>query len=138
MPGTDLSSLRALINCSEPVQARSIDEFMAAYGSSGLKHTVVQSSYAMAENVFAVTQSAIEAAPHRIDVDRLQLSRNRVAVPVAPDAAGSISLVSSGRCLAGQQVRIVDANGTDLRDGEVGEIAVHSDCLFDGYYIGRT
>ena len=61
----DLSSLRLLINCSEPVRASSMREFQAAFKiGSG----VLQSSYAMAENVFAVTQSDIDAAPeHPLD-----------------------------------------------------------------------
>jgi acyl-CoA synthetase (AMP-forming)/AMP-acid ligase II len=53
----DLSSLRMLINCSEPVRAQSMEEFCAAYADCGLRPNVLQSSYAMAENVFAVTQS---------------------------------------------------------------------------------
>jgi acyl-CoA synthetase (AMP-forming)/AMP-acid ligase II len=88
----------------------------------------------MAENVFAVTQSDVDGTPRRLYVDRQQLLQNRVAVPVASDAIGSACLVSSGRCLAGAQVRIIDAVGRRLHDGEVGEIAIHTDCLFDGYY----
>jgi acyl-CoA synthetase (AMP-forming)/AMP-acid ligase II len=130
----DVSALRALINCSEPVRAQSIDEFVAAYQSSGLKRDAVKSSFAMAENVFAVTQSDIDGSPRRLYADRQQLLRNRLAVPVAADAIGSTCLVSSGRCLAGQQVRIIDATGADLHDGELGEIVIQSDCLFDGYY----
>jgi fatty-acyl-CoA synthase len=130
----DVSSLRALINCSEPVRAQSIDEFTAAYGPSGLKSNAVKSSFAMAENVFGVTQSDIDGSPHRLYVDRKQLSQNRVAVPAVPDAVGTTCLVSSGRCLVGQEVRIIDTNGVDLPDGHVGEIVVRSDCLFDGYY----
>jgi acyl-CoA synthetase (AMP-forming)/AMP-acid ligase II len=130
----DLSALRGLINCSEPVRAQSIDEFVTAYESCGLKRDAVKSSFAMAENVFAVTQSDSDGSPHRLYVDRKRLFENRVAVPVAPDTSGSICLVSSGRCLEGQRVRIVGATTTSLHDGEVGEIVVHSDCLFDGYY----
>jgi acyl-CoA synthetase (AMP-forming)/AMP-acid ligase II len=51
----DLSSVRALINCSEPVRASSMQEFQSAFDSIGLKSNALQSSYAMAENVFAVT-----------------------------------------------------------------------------------
>src|SRR5262249_21124319 len=36
--------------------------------------------------------------------------------------------------LAGQQVRILDDSGTERPPGEVGEIVIHGDCLFDGYY----
>ena len=132
--GFDLGSLRAVINCSEPVRAESIDEFVSAYGGSGLKPDVVKTSYAMAENVFAVTQSDVNGCPRRLQVDRQQLLRDGIAVHVPPDARGSVCLVSSGRCLPGQRVRIARANGTDCEDGEVGEIAIQTDCLFDGYY----
>ncbi len=67
----DLSSVRALINCSEPVRAASIDEFYRAFAPIGLKRSAMQSSYAMAENVFAVTQSGINGRtePSRIWAD---------------------------------------------------------------------
>jgi fatty-acyl-CoA synthase len=130
----DLSSLRALINCSEPIRARSMDEFQDAYGRLGLKPEALQSSYAMAENVFAVTQSAINGSPRRLRVAGKQLWERKLAVPVAEDSESSLCFVSSGRCLPGNQVRIVSAEGTDLADGHVGEILIHSDSLFGGYY----
>ncbi|PWT81675.1 MAG: hypothetical protein C5B57_10030 [Blastocatellia bacterium] len=130
----DLISLRGLINCSEPVRAESIDEFVTAYQAAGLQREAVKSSFAMAENVFAVTQSDVIGSPRRLSVDRQRLLRDKVAVPLPPDASGSVSLVSSGRCLPGQQVRIVDSSGANLPDGAVGEIVIHSDCLFDGYF----
>ena len=130
----DVSSLRAVINCSEPVRAESIDEFVSAYAASGLRPDVVKTSYAMAENVFAVTQSDVDTAPRRLHVDRQRLLQDAVAVPATPFAAGSVCLVSSGRCLPGQRIRIVAASGADCGDGEVGEVVIQTDCLFDGYY----
>jgi acyl-CoA synthetase (AMP-forming)/AMP-acid ligase II len=135
--GCDVGSLRAVINCSEPVRAESIDEFVSAYSASGLRPDVVKTSYALAENVFAVTQSDVNGPPRRLHVDRQRLLQDGVAVPVAPSPRGSMCLVSSGCCLPGQQVRIVRADGTDCHDGQVGEIAIRTDCLFDGYY-GRA
>jgi fatty-acyl-CoA synthase len=130
----NLSTLRAMINCSEPVRAQSIDEFVAAYEPYGLKPNAVKSSYAMAENVFAVTQSDVSAAPARLWVDIKQLSEKQLAVPVSENAAGSLCFVSSGQCLSGNKVRIVSSDGRDLSDYEVGEIVIQSDSLFDGYY----
>jgi fatty-acyl-CoA synthase len=130
----DLSSLRGLINCSEPVRAHSMDEFQAAYKSMGLKADALKSSYAMAENVFAVTQSDIDDVPRRLWVSGNEFWHKHVAVPVAEKSAGSLCFVSSGRCLPGNQVRIVSPDGTDLPNGEIGEILIQSDSLFDGYY----
>lgn len=130
----DLSSLRALINCSEPVRARSIEEFEAAYTCYGLKPGAIQSSYAMAENVFAVTQSAVGSVPTHVWISGQQLAHEHLAVPAASESEGSLRLVSSGRCLPGNRVRIVSADGDELPDGRVGEILIQSDSLFNGYY----
>ena len=67
----DLSALRALINCSEPVRTGSMREFETAFAANGLKPGVFQSSYAMAENVFAATQSEIDcpSGPTRVYAD---------------------------------------------------------------------
>ncbi|MGH7784569.1 MAG: AMP-binding protein, partial [Candidatus Binatia bacterium] len=130
----DLSSLRALINCSEPVRARSMDEFHHAYRPHGLRPEALKASYAMAENVFAVTQSQHNGVPRRLWIDSKQLWNNHSAVPVEDKADGGICFVSSGRCLEGNQVRIVSVEGTDLPDGKVGEILICSDSLFGGYY----
>src|SRR5207237_10107267 len=95
---------------------------------------VVKTSYAMAENVFAITQSPIDGAPRRIWVDGQQLWNDGRVVPVADKADKRICFVSSGRCIDGNQIRIVCADGTNLPEGRVGEIMICSDSLFGGYY----
>jgi acyl-CoA synthetase (AMP-forming)/AMP-acid ligase II len=132
----DLSSLRMAINCSEPVRAQSMDEFYSAYADSGLRREALQASYAMAENVFAVTQSGgvNGATPSRVQVNRRNLIDLHVAEPASGSEDGAISLVSSGKCLPGNRVRIVDGGGLDLPDGHVGEILIQSDSLFNGYH----
>lgn len=128
----DLSSLRLVINCSEPVRASSMREFQTAFHiASG----VLQASYAMAENVFAVTQSEIDAAaPNTLWIDGQQYRTDHRIVPVPPQAPGAISFTSSGRLLPNQQVRILSNSGAIASDDSVGEIAIQSDCLFSGYY----
>ncbi len=132
-PEYDLSSLRLLINCSEPVRATSMDEFQKAFQ---LRDGVLQSSYAMAENVFAVTQSGIDgsAGPARVWLDGRTFRGSHRIAPVAEGTPGALLLTSSGRLLSGQRVRIVGDSGMDSRDDCVGEILIQSDCLFDGYY----
>jgi acyl-CoA synthetase (AMP-forming)/AMP-acid ligase II len=128
----DLSSARALINCSEPVRASSMQEFERAFSPIGLKPGVLQSSYAMAENVFAVTQST--AGPAQISADGRSFRSEHVIQPVAANMVGAISFTSSGRLLPGNDIRIVDESGAALGEGHVGEILIASDSLFTGYY----
>jgi fatty-acyl-CoA synthase len=132
----DLSSVRALINCSEPVRPSSMDEFRNAVAPFGLKATALQSSYAMAENVFAVTQSDTRqpAGPTRIWADGEQLRRADRVLLVSESAPGAICLTSSGRLLPNHQVRIISETGAPLSEGYIGEILIKSDCMFDGYY----
>jgi fatty-acyl-CoA synthase len=132
----DLSSLRMLINCSEPVRAASMDEFRSAYVGFGLRPCVLQASYAMAETVFAVTQSGWdgECGPKRIWVHADRVRKQQRAMQVADNAEGSICFVSSGKCIPGSEVRIIGPNGRVLPEGGIGEIAIRSDSLYSGYY----
>jgi acyl-CoA synthetase (AMP-forming)/AMP-acid ligase II len=135
----DLSSVRALINCSEPVRASSMQEFQKAFAAAGFKGSALQSSYAMAENVFAVSQSAIdraEACP-TIWVDGAEFRSAHHIVAVEAGTLGAVAFMSSGRLLPNHEVRIVSETGALLGDHLVGEILVKSDCLFDGYYNRR-
>jgi fatty-acyl-CoA synthase len=132
----DLSSARALINCSEPVRAASMDEFYDAFASIGLRREALQSSYAMAENVFAVTQSGIDGrlSPARVWADGQRFRADHCIAHVSDGTSGAVSFVSSGQLLPGNEVRIVSDTGARLPDGHVGEILIRSNCLFEGYY----
>ena len=132
----DLSSLRALINCSEPVRASSMEEFHRTFAPIGLKAGALHSSYAMAENVFAVTQSDIESpqGPAHIRVDAQRFRSEHLAVAIDESAPGSICFVSSGRVLQNTTIRIASDSGEILPDTHVGEILIQGDCLFSGYF----
>lgn len=134
--GLDLSSLRLLINCSEQVRAESMDEFARAYAEYGLRPEALQSSYAMAENVFAVTQSGIGefAGPHRVAIDGELFRIEHRAVLVDAGQPGAMTMVSSGCCLPGNEVRIVDKSGQELPPDSAGEILIRSDSLLQGYF----
>ncbi len=129
----DLSSLRRIINSGEPIKAQSIDEFYAAFASCGLRAGVVRTAYGMAENVLAVTLS-VPGRVARLWVDRQRLFKQHRAAPLREGETGGICVVSSGRCMEGNEVRIVGDDGGQLPDGHVGEILVRSDSLFSGYY----
>jgi fatty-acyl-CoA synthase len=132
----DLSSLRALINCSEPVRSSSLGEFHRTFDLAGLRKSALHSSYAMAENVFAVTQSDIQgtAGPVQVWAQGQTFRAEDRVVRVAEGTAGAIAFASSGRLLPGNEIRIVSEAGEILAEGLVGEIQLKSDSLFTGYY----
>jgi acyl-CoA synthetase (AMP-forming)/AMP-acid ligase II len=132
----DLSSARALINCSEPVRSSSVQEFENAFSTIGLRRGTLHSSYAMAENVFAVTQSDVNrrSGPNRIWADGQRFRSVHLIVPVAGGTPGAVSFTSSGQLLPNNEIRIVSDSGVLLAPGCVGEILVKSDSMFTGYY----
>jgi fatty-acyl-CoA synthase len=129
----DLSTWRAIINCSEPVRAESHQLFYDKFRSYGLKWLSLQTSYAMAENVFGVTQSALESEPIVLELDREAFMGERVALPPVDDQS-VIRMMSSGRPIKNTRIRIVDENLADVPEKKVGEIMVQSDCMLTGYF----
>jgi acyl-CoA synthetase (AMP-forming)/AMP-acid ligase II len=129
--GLDLSLVRLLVNCSEPIQARSHALFAERFGAVGLTADKLGGCYAMAETTFAVTQTPIGRGAQVRLFDRAALAGGRVESTADP--ARGRPCVSSGRPIEGCEIRIVDAGRVDLPGDGVGEILVRSASLFDGY-----
>jgi acyl-CoA synthetase (AMP-forming)/AMP-acid ligase II len=127
-----LDSVRAWINCSEPVRCKSIAEFAGAFAESGVKKESLCASYAMAETVFAVTQSE----PGR---ELATVPRSRVRRAKYPDSDLAFDLiddvyVSSGKPLPDTETKIIAADGSKCPDFAPGEIHVRTPSLFSGYW----
>ena len=133
MEGIDLSSWRLVTNCSEPMRHDSQQLFLEAFKPYGFRESALGTSYAMAENTFAVTQGGVDG-PVRIDpVDRNSVQVDRIARP-AIEGQPSIDMVSAGPPIPNTQVKIVDAEGNTLPERHIGEIALLSDCMLTEYF----
>jgi acyl-CoA synthetase (AMP-forming)/AMP-acid ligase II len=131
--GLDLSSMRAFVNCSEPVYADSHRQFAERYRPYGLRPDALTTCYAMAENTFAVTQGGIDS-PVTLDVvDRRLLAGERRAVPASGEDA-TVTLVSCGRPIPNCEIQVVDEQRRPVPERHVGEIALRSDSMLTGYY----
>ncbi len=133
LEGVDLSSWRAVINCSEPVRWESHQAFHERFKLYGLKLNALQTSYAMAENVFGVTQSDLSRPPRVEEIDRDAFMSERVARPPS-DQRRAMKMMSSGKPLSNTRLRILDEHGREVGERIVGEIALQSDCMLTGYY----
>jgi fatty-acyl-CoA synthase len=131
LDGINLESWRLVINCSEPVRHESHKKFLRRFQSQGLDPLAISSCYAMAETTFAVTQTPPKMEPASLAVDRIELAKGKVKI--AEDGVQARICVSSGKIISGCQVRIVDDKRRDVEEGNVGEIAVRSISMFDGY-----
>ena len=133
LEGVDLSSLRAVSNCSEPMHWKSHQMFLERFLPYGLRESALATCYAMAENVFAVTQGGI-GSPVTVDrVDQAALLGRQVA-EVARSKEDATNLLSAGRPIGNTSVRVLDPQGQELPERHIGEIALQSDCMLAGYY----
>ncbi len=131
--GVDLSSLRGVVNCSEPVRWESHVAFYERFKNYGLKFEALQTSYAMAENVFGVTQSQLGSVPVVEEIDREAFMSERVAKSPL-DGRPSMKMMSSGRPIENTKVKVLDEKGNELSERLIGEVALQSDCMLTGYY----
>jgi len=125
----DLSSMRAFVNCSEPVRSESFDAFLEKFCPYGLSPGALHASYAMAEATFAVTQTTANDPPRRLEVSRDAFTSGRlVQLP-----AGGRVVTSSGPAIPGIHIRIVDKNGDPSAPDEIGEIWLRSPFMMEDY-----
>jgi len=133
----DLSSMKAFINCSEPCKPETFELFLERFSSYGVSNETLQTCYAMAETVFAVTQTEPGKYPEVINADLDELTMNQLVLP-SIDNEAAIRFLSVGTPIDGLSVKITDQDDHILPDGNVGEIAISGHCLFDGYYQLET
>ena len=137
LAGVDLSCLRAIVNCSEPLLASSHRHFQAKFESCGLRADVFASSYAMAECTFAVTSGGFGQPIVEDIVDGAGLATGR-ANAVGRAHPRRTVVVSSGTPLPDTAIHIIGPDGQIVPDREVGEIAIASPSLFERYERADT
>jgi acyl-CoA synthetase (AMP-forming)/AMP-acid ligase II len=131
LENVSLDSWRMVINCSEPVRYHDQEKFFNRFSSRGLKREALSSCYAMAETIFAVTQTRPGCRPSTMNIDPRSLSAGNVS----PSTNGNASKVclSSGELIPGCEIRIVDSSLEGVSEGRVGEFLIRSSSMFDGY-----
>ena len=131
LEGISLESWRLVINCSEPVRYESHQRFVERFRHLGLNPLAIASCYAMAETTFATTQTPPGTSLSSLALDRIALAQGKVKI--AQDEGQAKICVSSGKTIAGCQLRIVDENRQEVGERTIGEIAIRSRSMFDGY-----
>ena len=131
--GTNLSSVRAWINCSEPVTSAALSAFATHFQPIGVRPESLTASYAMAENVFAVTQ-VVPGSMRCIRASRRSLQATHRVIDCLAESDDAVTLVSNGPLLDDVEVKVLADSGIECGDDCVGEIALRGPFRFDGYY----
>ncbi|MCB8873611.1 AMP-binding protein [Acidisoma silvae] len=149
----DLSTVRAFVDCSEPCRADTLETFQNRFSKHGLRAGAVTTCYAMAETVFAVTQSDVGSRPLILSVDAERFREDSQVVVVRDRTPDALRFVSCGLPVEGTSIRVVPTQGRRFNllaalpgffhraDPEVvmvGEVQVLSSSAFSGYHQDKA
>jgi 1-acyl-sn-glycerol-3-phosphate acyltransferase len=132
--GLDLSSLRMVANGAEPVSVQTLRRFTQTFERYGFKAGAMAPAYGLAENTLGLTFPPLGRAPLVDRVDRNALGQRAIAEPARADDAQALELVSCGRPLPGDEVRIVDDAGRGVPDRHEGRVVFRGPSATAGYF----
>ncbi|MET0646196.1 MAG: AMP-binding protein, partial [Pyrinomonadaceae bacterium] len=131
----DLSHWEVAYNGSEPVRAETLDRFARAFEGCGFRREAFYPCYGLAEATLFVSGGSPSELPVVKRVQKKSLMEDGLATDAASDDEGCVTLVSSGRVSAEQQVRVVHPESlTECAPGAVGEIWIAGASVSRGYW----
>jgi fatty-acyl-CoA synthase len=138
LEGIDLSTWRVAFCGAEPVNPKTVTDFITRFEPYGFAPTTFFPVYGMAEMSLAAT-FPLPGTPPRFDRVRRHGFENGGKAEVAVDldaenATDVATWVSVGRPLPALEVRIVDTDGRALPERREGEVEVRGPSMMTGYY----
>jgi fatty-acyl-CoA synthase len=135
----DLSCLRVLGCGAEPINPKTMENFIAAFAPWGLKPSAILPCYGMAEATLAIAFDHVHQSMKKLVIDRKAYEEKSIARPLALDEEpldpnNRFELVSCGRTFQDHEVKIVDERGRSLPEGRVGEIVFKGPSVTPGYF----
>ena len=122
LDGLDLSSLTVAICGGEPVLPSTVRRFLATFAPAGFRPEAFAPSFGLAESTLFVSNGATPDGP-------------RFAETRGPEGQ-PFEVADLGPAAVGLTFRAIDADGTDVAEGAVGEIEISGDSV--GSVIGET
>ena len=130
----DLSSMRCLVNSSEPIDWEGVEAFERAYEQHGLVPGSVVPHYGLAECTVMVSYPGRDR-PRFVDVDRADFAKG--VITLCDDEDRSQRIVNNGRGQLDCELAIVDPETKARRAADrIGEIWVTGSHVAKGYWDG--
>ncbi|MGH8709481.1 MAG: AMP-binding protein, partial [Burkholderiales bacterium] len=134
MEGIDLSSWRFAFNGAEPVSPDTLTAFSEKFARWGFRRNSVSPCYGLAECTVGVAFTT-PGEPWRMDaLDRENFSQTGEAEPARQDDPSPLKVVGCGHVIEGHDLRVVDAAGLELPDGQEGLLQFRGPSATSGYY----
>ncbi len=130
----DLSSWEVAFTGAEPVRVETMERFVEAFASCGLRPEAFYPCYGMAEATLLISGGEKTAPPVVKYVDKAALEKNQVVV-IDSNKEGVKSLVGCGQAWLDGFIAIANPDSlTQCADNQVGEIWVSSPGIAHGYW----
>jgi acyl-CoA synthetase (AMP-forming)/AMP-acid ligase II len=133
----DLSSWRVALCGAEPIHADTIRQFIEIFTPYGFQAKTLLPVYGLAEATLAATIPDVNAVPWIETIDARLMETEGRCIPATPGAKRKIDMVSLGPALPGHQLRIVDKNGSPLKERCIGEVEFYGPSVIGGYWEHR-
>jgi len=142
LEGLDLSHWRAALNGAEPVQAATLEKFVARFERYGFRREALLPVYGLAENSLAISVPR-PGSGYRVDrIKRSTFESTGRAVPDesegGTDGGARLEFVGAGRPLADVEVRIVDREGKEAGERVEGHLWFRGPSATSGYYKNES
>jgi acyl-CoA synthetase (AMP-forming)/AMP-acid ligase II len=133
MAGIDLSCWKIAVNAAEPVQADTIERFVARFAAYGFDTRTMDPGYGLAEATVGVSLGSRGRGVVTRAVSRDALLRNQVSGASSPGDRRVI--VGCGRSMAAQRIAIVDPHSRRrIGSDRIGEVWVSGANVARGYW----
>jgi fatty-acyl-CoA synthase len=135
----DLSCLRVLGCGAEPINPKTMESFLAAFGPWGLRPNAILPCYGMAEATLAIAFDHLHKPMQKLVINRQAYEARNIARPISNngkplDPKKRFELVSCGRTFPDHEIKIIDDKGRALPEGHVGEIVFKGPSVTPGYF----
>ncbi|WP_022948984.1 fatty acyl-AMP ligase [Methylohalobius crimeensis] len=130
----DLSAWRVAGVGAEMICTGSLREFAQALAPAGFKETAFLPCYGMAECSLAVTFAPLGQGLKVDRVDAECLASEGRAEPAASDSGRTNEFVDCGHLLSGFELKILDADGKEVSDRQVGSVYLRGPSVMSGYF----
>jgi 1-acyl-sn-glycerol-3-phosphate acyltransferase len=134
LAGLDLSCWRAAFNGAEPVSPATLEAFAARLALFGFRREALLPVYGLAECSVCLAVPPLGRGP-RIDViSREAFARHRRAEVVAADSPDAMRVPACGMAIPGHAMRVVDEEGFELPERNVGKLQFAGPSATRGYF----
>ncbi len=132
--GTDLSSVKVVMNGAEPISWDLCEAFLDALEPFGLHRNAMYPVYGLAEATVGVSLGDPGAPYSRITVDRHGLAIGDAYEALSPDSPDAVSFVKVGNAIRDVDIRIVDDNDAPVEDLHIGHIQLRGGSVTERIY----